>query len=278
MPIDQPIGKRAHQQMVRQPLRHIRERCRILFRLRRASRQLKRRQDPHGGEDQAVGRPGECGGRPCHQPAAPHHPLRQHHSCHERHHGPAPHQRMERRGGATREPGAGKPPPHHLPNAPQHQCPRQHLRLAAADHPFAGGWRVPHCEREQSRTEHPSNTSRQHAARQMPPPSRQRQPAKPAADPRRLSQRQSRCHRAEQPVENAVGVGRFQEKIARSPVWVGGMPGLGEVVRLVGVGGGPGARCREEQRDQNDFGHSRPSRCGWGRRAVYAFAAHPPHL
>jgi hypothetical protein len=103
----------------------------------------------------------------------------------------------------------------------------------------------------------------------------QREPAREAADPGGGLQRDRGRQRAEQQVEDAVGVGRLEEEVAAAPGRVGGVPGLREVDRLVDVGRRP--RCRGRERR----GHDRALRHGPGpasRTAVAAFACQATHL
>jgi len=96
-----------------------------------------------------------------------------------------------------------------------------------------------------------------------------------AADPCRLFERQSGGKRPRDEIKDAVGIGRFQKKVAAAPRRIGGMPRLGQIHGLVDVGHGPCPRRGEDRRDEQALGTtSGPAR----RPTVAAFTRQAVHL
>ena len=182
---------------------------------------------------------------------------------------------MKRRGHATqadgpREPAAGDPA-----EPPEHEGPRKHLRLAAADHPLSGRGRVAKRQREESRRQDAGPARAQQRNNRSAKADCKRRPTDDPPDPRRRFQRQGRSDRPHEEIEDTVGVRRFQEKVALRPGWIGRVAGFRQVDRFVDVRHGPCPGRGEHEQDQQPLDHgAEPSR----RFTTATFAAPCPHL
>ena len=293
MPGHHAIGKRPDQQVMGKPFDDMNLRGRSPHGRISTGREANRRHDTGGSEQQAGGHEHNarerCVLRGCRwtakvavrsklqKAAAP-----AHHECHEP---PAAHDRVQRRGRAERQPCPGQPATPNFADRRKHERPRKDLRLAAADHPFAGRGRVPQRQREEGRRHDLRPRAPQQWHRCPAESTGQRQPAEPPADPGRLFERDRCRERPHEQVKHAVGVGGLEEKIPLAPGRVGEVPCLREVGRLVDIGHGPGPGGREDREDRQHFN---PGACPAAPRSLrgmrpcrvcaVAFPGHRPSL
>ena len=191
---------------------------------------------------------------------------------------------MGGRGRSQRHPCNCQPSPRNLACGCQHHRPTENLRLTSPDQPFACCCCVSQSQRKNRSGQQAGRTGRQQRLGGMSKSAGQCQPAQPSPDPRGLFQCKCNGQGPQKLIEDSVSLRRFQKKIPGNPCWVGEVPRLRQVVRLVDIGHSPSTCGGKECGDADYFSpRVRPSPSGrrsWWRGHIRAitFNRTPPHL